>query len=84
MIGKFFAPTIMSAGLNSNTTNMKIQDTVDLELESKIDCLKNLYIDWFIERLALDHYYATGKKQLPPDSKFNFYHFVEWTYTVSD
>ena len=54
------------------------------KLESKIDKLKNLYIDWFIERMAIDHYYETGKKQLPPDSRFNFYHFIEWTVLVSD
>ena len=31
-----------------------------LKLEKKIDNLKDLYVTWFIEKMALDHYYKTG------------------------
>lgn len=51
-------------GLTASST-MTISDKRDKiekksELETKIDSLKGLYIDWFIERLALDNYYKTG------------------------
>ena len=57
---------------------------VHTELIEKIDRVKEFYVDWYIERLALDHYYDTGSKNLPPSTPFNLFQFIEFTVFVSD